>query len=544
MNGSQHSQDRRNASNPPPVCFNCGVPGHFVVACPQPSREMPAGIGVAHAQGLKSQNRQVHLQHRNFPLHQQTIYPNQLCGASIEPTSHPTYNAPSSPVLSHHQPAFQSNYYLAPQLNGPQYLSSSSYASQNYHYGPLSHQLSTSNQLYSAQNSNYLGSSPPTHHSTHPCQWSFKSHSSSGHESSYRAPFFSHQKRKSIAKNTKYPQSYPRTFKFKKLKTQNPKVCSGVIANTSEDYITISHQPLTTQNVTHKLQTDIHNSESSHIGLQAQLNVKKENEDVNVNVNVEVDHREELWEWEFNAIFREPSAIETVELAQPLAAGFKSTPVPLTQPWSLLVPSISRYARKDNAKEFARSIRCSPQWSYLQEDPAFTDIKLDSPLISINEILAWIAMRREVDINFQNTYKNSYSKTLSPKRVRPYESEKHNQHDVDIQNKVDTQCIIEEPSKKKRKLISLETQDILDSLNTNSLLPVCCLEDNPYKEKNLDEDMKKTQKSKTTFLSRDTSEKEQHTCELTVFAAYRSVFKIFTLSHFPSRLTTFYSRRW
>ncbi|RKF64055.1 hypothetical protein OnM2_021037 [Erysiphe neolycopersici] len=515
MNGSQHSQDRRNALNPPPVCFNCGVPGHFVVACPKPSREIPAGIGVAHAQGINS----THQQHSPYRLHQQSFYPNQPCGANIEATSCPIYNTPSSPVLSYQQPTFQRNYYLAPQLNGPEHLSSSSYSSQNYHYGPLSHQVSTSDHLYSASNPNYQNLSPPAHHTTHPCQWSFASHSPLGHEYNCRAPFSSYKKKKSIPENKNYQQLYPQTLKVKKLKNRNPKVCPGVIADTSEDYITISHQTWETQNLSHKLQADIHNSESQHTGLLVQFNVKKENEAVYVNYT-DVDYKEEFWEWEFSAIFKEPSAAEAVELAQPLAASFKSTPVPLTQPWSSLVPSISRYARKDNAKEFARSIRCSPQWSYLQEDPAFADIEVNSPLISIDEILAWIAMRRGVDINSNDTCENRHSKTLCQKRERPDESEKYIQYDVDNHNKVDAHCIIEEPSKKKRKLLSLEAQCNHDSLKTNSVLPVCYLKDNPHIENNLDEQIKNTQKSKATLSSRDASEKKQQACEVSTFAAY------------------------
>lgn len=111
----------------------------------------------------------------------------------------------------------------------------------------------------------------------------------------------------------------------------------------------------------------------------------------------EEDETDAMFKWEYKRIFKEPLAFETVELAQPLLDTYtsKSTPVPLVQAWSTMVPSISRYARKDNLDEFVRPIRSSPQWSYLQEDPAFADIDLHGPAIPFEELDMWIIAHHE-----------------------------------------------------------------------------------------------------------------------------------------------------
>ncbi len=105
------------------------------------------------------------------------------------------------------------------------------------------------------------------------------------------------------------------------------------------------------------------------------------------------DDEEEAFLWDLEHAFEAIEPKETVALAQPLSASFKSTPVPLIQAWSVKIPSISRYARKDNLKEYVRPIRTSPQWSYLQEDPAFSDADMDGSLIPFEEVAEWMATR-------------------------------------------------------------------------------------------------------------------------------------------------------
>jgi hypothetical protein len=108
----------------------------------------------------------------------------------------------------------------------------------------------------------------------------------------------------------------------------------------------------------------------------------------------EEDPTEQEFNWELETIFKESLPTENVALAQPLSTQFHMTPVPLLQTSS--ATSVSRYARKDNLKEFTRPIRSQPQWSYLQEDPGFSDAKMEGELIPLGEALNWTAKRQGV----------------------------------------------------------------------------------------------------------------------------------------------------
>ena len=149
------------------------------------------------------------------------------------------------------------------------------------------------------------------------------------------------------------------------------------------------------------------------------------------------------FDWDLKYIFKNPERKETVALAQPLSANFKSTPVPLVQAWSILIPSISRYARKDNEKEFIRSIRHAPQWSFLQEDPGFSDEPLEGPLIPFSEVQAWAAARHRAatpETHLEKKFENSDGPD-SRKRPRSEEQEEgqiDEQDDMDYQNELDT----------------------------------------------------------------------------------------------------------
>lgn len=153
------------------------------------------------------------------------------------------------------------------------------------------------------------------------------------------------------------------------------------------------------------------------------------------------------FDWDYKNIFKEPERKETVALAQPLSANFKSTPVPLVQAWSIHVPSISRYARKDNVKEFVRSIRYAPQWSFLQEDPGFSDAPLEGPLIPFSELPAWMAERHRMNATPEPELEQELEPQLenddysgSRKRLR---SEEPEEGQVDEQDDVDTQIALE-----------------------------------------------------------------------------------------------------
>ncbi|KAE8448598.1 hypothetical protein EG329_009023 [Mollisiaceae sp. DMI_Dod_QoI] len=174
----------------------------------------------------------------------------------------------------------------------------------------------------------------------------------------------------------------------------------------------------------------------------------------------EGDDEEELFNWELEHIFKEPPAAETVALAQPLSAGFESTPVPLVQAWTTNVPSISRYARKENLKEFIRSVRSAPQWSYLQEDPAFAEITDEGDLIPLSELAAWMDIHHGRTITVDEV---EDSEPASKKRTR---SEAENITE-DEQENVDQQIALEvateeqdeEPPSKRQKNDEAEDPD-------------------------------------------------------------------------------------
>jgi hypothetical protein len=150
------------------------------------------------------------------------------------------------------------------------------------------------------------------------------------------------------------------------------------------------------------------------------------------------------FDWDLRYIFKEPERKETVALAQPLSAIFlpNSTPVPLVQAWSIHIPSISRYARKDNEKEFVRSIRNAPQWSFLQEDPGFSDEPLEGPLIPLSEVLAWTAARHSMLIPEPELEPELQNDEDPGSRKRP-RSEEQEEGLIDEQDEVNNQVALE-----------------------------------------------------------------------------------------------------
>jgi hypothetical protein len=116
---------------------------------------------------------------------------------------------------------------------------------------------------------------------------------------------------------------------------------------------------------------------------------------------------EDQFLWDFEKIFMEPSKVEFVALAQPLTTSFEVTPVPQID--TKTKRSVSRLARNDNQKEFMITIRNAPYWSFAQEDPVFADLKLDYPLIPIDEVPAWISKRQGIPAVAENCDLNGVS---------------------------------------------------------------------------------------------------------------------------------------
>ncbi|KAH6676686.1 hypothetical protein B0J14DRAFT_359287 [Halenospora varia] len=163
------------------------------------------------------------------------------------------------------------------------------------------------------------------------------------------------------------------------------------------------------------------------------------------NEDNESEDEKKQFNWEFKYIFKEPPKPESVALAQPLSTNFAMTPVPLLD--SRSTASISRYVRKDNLKEFTRSIRSAPQWSFLKEDPAFSDLDLSGPLIPIDELSEWIDERHGTQNNDNDA---------SRKRARSTGGDSggdNGQEDVDYQiaQEAGTEIYDEEPPNKRQK---------------------------------------------------------------------------------------------
>lgn len=102
------------------------------------------------------------------------------------------------------------------------------------------------------------------------------------------------------------------------------------------------------------------------------------------------DERHLAWNLDFKTIFNELPIREQVAIAQPLSsADFEFVPPPIPASQISSDYSVSRNARKDNLKEFIKPIRSHPSWSYMQEDPLFSEACLDGPLIPLDELSEW-----------------------------------------------------------------------------------------------------------------------------------------------------------
>jgi hypothetical protein len=160
----------------------------------------------------------------------------------------------------------------------------------------------------------------------------------------------------------------------------------------------------------HKLQTRLVATPSGNASKHLTTQENEENKQMEEGEVPEEDPVDEEFNWELEKIFKESPPTENVILAQPLSTKFDMTPVPLIHAGT--PPSVSRYARKDNIKEFIRPIRSQPQWSYLQEDPAFADAKTEGELIPLEDVANWMAARQGIDPCILSTRK----------RERPHQS--------------------------------------------------------------------------------------------------------------------------
>lgn len=137
---------------------------------------------------------------------------------------------------------------------------------------------------------------------------------------------------------------------------------------------------------------------------------------------------EKQFNWDFKKIFKPAGEKhETVALAQPLANRFDMTPVPLIDKKSTV--TISRYARRENLKEYTRSVRTTPQWPYLQEDPTFQESQAGEDSVPIRDLDAFMKVKHGDAHAPIATRKVSAAISRTSKR-KPSQSE---QDDVDEQ---------------------------------------------------------------------------------------------------------------
>jgi hypothetical protein len=163
----------------------------------------------------------------------------------------------------------------------------------------------------------------------------------------------------------------------------------------------------------------------------------------------EEDLLEQEFNWELEKIFKEDPPTENVILAQPLATTFDMTPVPLLHLNS--APSVSRYARKDNLNEFTRQIRSQPQWTYLQEDPAFSDANMKGELIPLQEVPAWMAKRH-----------GTVLPSLSRKREWSDEEDRQDNVGIQVKDDPDSEYPLETvPNKRQKKETDCDMSDTI-----------------------------------------------------------------------------------
>lgn len=420
-------------------------------------------------------------------------YPRQQYAPSNQALVHPVYNEPSPDVVPHGFSIYQPALHTAPELAETVDYSASTHAPHNYPY------VTHSNSYYHSPISIYSHSSSVANYQLSPeavfptssgqysvsvpdpsnCQFNhytsipgpIREHST---KSNYRSqqPYYNaslsnyDQKTRAIYhnQNQKFTPDNRHKNKFgplknycsKKEKYKKPQEIFKVTANFSED----SDQTRLTKKIPVYENTCIYkpfNQNSNHQSCRP--STKTTGREIQAEENSS-DNKldDELWNWEYDAIFKDPPSAEIVTLAQPLAAGFKSTPVPLVQTWSPSLPSVSRYARKDNEKEFVRSIRCSPQWSYMQEDPAFIDARLDGPLVSLEKVPVWASARRDVGLYFSEKHEKNLASNCT-KRETSGGFECENEHKYDIKIRDEFGGDLERPPAKKLKSASFGDQN-------------------------------------------------------------------------------------
>ena len=164
---------------------------------------------------------------------------------------------------------------------------------------------------------------------------------------------------------------------------------------------------------------------------------------------------DEDFEWTLKAIFPEETVHEFAALAHPLSVSYDMTPVPLLG--SKAGESVSRYARRENLKEFTKTIREAPQWPYLQQDPAFKVHELEGESVPLKDIPSWMeAQRGTADVRIDTRKSSGVSRKRKmderDERNEQIQSEQYEQDDIDYQLQMEVSNIRNKRQKQEEHL--------------------------------------------------------------------------------------------
>ncbi|KAB8297890.1 hypothetical protein EYC80_001677 [Monilinia laxa] len=437
----------------PPICFTCGQEGHYVKDCPQQNQNgqvamaAPRAPQAAHVNGYGATPQTK--QWANVQNVSQFTGPGQNSQFNGPPVSAP-YVAPNQPYQQYPttrppqqnlqqqglpQQAYsnyhQNKQYKQPVTNGhgPNYnqLSPQQQGPQNYQttfnqypqsnspqsYGPPTHpkngqQYSPSsssttslqaqnngyNQGYNNQNPSasyqgqWSGSQSPATPFNPPQQQQAQDQASSG----FNREFTRSQSQQSHQSESRMGSQQPQQDDCRLGSQQPPEV------NKRGLYIPRSkNTPHTAPSKVSSKPAEVSRASSvasTPYGSPASKNNISEwdGHPVIPKEDSERTDEERQFNWDFKKIFKPAGEKhETVALAQPLANRFDMTPVPLIDKKSTI--TISRYARRENLKEYTRSVRKTPQWPYLQEDPTFQELQVGEDSISFEDLDARMKSR-------------------------------------------------------------------------------------------------------------------------------------------------------
>ncbi|KAG9235820.1 hypothetical protein BJ875DRAFT_255774 [Amylocarpus encephaloides] len=447
--GYQSAYAPVNYSGRSPICFNCGLEGHYLISCPRPRRTSgivtapPPNAYQQHPppaplpQEFPQQTAPVQMPNQQYPQGQQYGTPSMQpqYGYDQQPLQQAYNQGPPIPTYvnvpyqgSHNnQYPYNSGYsQYDPQSSSPQQYGAPQYGAAQQpaqydaqQYGPpysvLSYQAPTPmyqpaqstsgyNLNYAPPPNNFQGPPqqqwnnmppPPVTRSAPPyrCQQGsyFDSSSPSGTHG-----FQGQQPQQAYPCNEFHAQSRSRSNQS----TPQPSIASNIPSQQPTPNrvhaVPATSRPKAT--TSHGASTPFPQSETTTTGAQKEAISKSA---ANRNRRAppllkDSDDQENLtedqqFEWDMAWIFMSVPPKETVQLSQPLQLDFATPPVPVQgKPFTR---STSRYARKDNELEFVKHVQKSPHWALFKDDPAFTPIDIYAELISVDRIIHWTMER-------------------------------------------------------------------------------------------------------------------------------------------------------